>query len=125
MARLREGDLLRRLKDFDAAIAAYRAVLQTRQWRGPAWAEANFKIGLAHLEAGEFKEAFGFSQRVYVLYGSIAEWAAPAYLQSGLALEGLGRREDARATYRELLAHESLRDTSAAREAELRLATLP
>jgi TolA-binding protein len=125
VARLREGDLLRRLGDFDAAIAAYRAVLQTRQWRGVAWAEANFKIGLAHLEAGEFKEAFGFSQRVYVLYGSIAEWAAPAYLQSGIALERLGRPEDARTTYRELLAHEKLRDTSAAREAESRLASLP
>jgi TolA-binding protein len=124
VARLREGDLLRRSGRPGEAIAAYRAVLQTRQWRGAPWAEANFKIGLTHLEAGEMKEAFGFSQRVYVLYGSVAEWAAPAYVQSGLALEGLGRMEDAAATYRELLGREDLRDTPSGREAAERLASL-
>lgn len=124
VARLREGDLLRQRGEFDAAIAAYRTVLQTRQWRGPAWAEANFKTGLAHLESGQTKEAFAFWQRVYVLYGSMAEWAAPAYLQSGRALESLGRPEDAVATYRELLAQAHLSQTPSAREAAERLVAL-
>lgn len=122
--RLREGDRLRDLGRYEAAIAAYRIVLQTRQWRGAAWAEANYKIGRAHFDAGELKEAFGFFQRVYVLYSGMAEWAAPAYLQSGLALEALGRLEDAAATYRELLSKEQLGETAAGREAAARLAAL-
>jgi TolA-binding protein len=124
VARLREGDLLRASQRFDEAIAVYRTILQTRQWRGAPWAEANYKIGLTHFEAGELKEAFGFCQRVYVLYGTFAEWAAPAYLQSGLALEGLGRRDDAVATYRELLGRDDWKHLPASREAARRLEAL-
>lgn len=124
VARLREGDLLREGGQRAEAIEIYKSILQTRQWRGAAWAEANFKIGLTHYEAGEFEESFGFCQRVYVLYGGIAEWASEAYLYSGLALEKLGRRDDAVRTYRELLDTETLKTTRAAREASRRLEDL-
>lgn len=123
-ARLREGDLRRGRGEFGAAIAAYREVLRVREWRGEPWAEANYKIGLTHYEAGDYTAAFGFCQRVYVLYGSVGEWAAAAYVTSGKALEELGRADDAAATYRELLAAESLRDQAAATEARERLARL-
>lgn len=123
-ARLRQGDLERERGAFDAAITAYRAVLQVRQWRGPAWAEANFKIGLTHFEQGDFEAAFGFCQRVYVLYGGVEQWAAEAYLLSGLALERLNRAGEALATYRELLADERLADEAAALTARERLQAL-
>jgi TolA-binding protein len=123
-ARLRQGDLERERGAFDAAKAAYRAVLQVRQWRGAAWAEANFKIGLTHFESGNFEAAFGFCQRVYVLYPGIENWAAEAYLVSGMALENLNRSHDAAATYRELLADEGLADEAAAAAAAARLAAL-
>ena len=95
-----------------------------RQWRGPAWAEANYKIGLTHLEAGDFKAAFGFCQRVYVLYHGVAEWAAEAYLTSGRALEELDRRDDAVATYRELLGNDKLNTQPAATRATERLTAM-
>lgn len=123
-ARLREGDLQRERSAYADAIAAYREVLKVRQWRGPAWAEANYKIGLTHFKAGEFEQAFGFCQRVYVLYGSVAEWAAEAYLTSGLALEQLHRAKDAVATYRELLGRAPLQNQPAARAAAKRLEAL-
>jgi len=123
-ARLRQGDLERERGAFAAAIEAYRAVLQVRQWRGPAWAEANFKIGLTYFEQGDFEAAFGFCQRVYVLYAGVERWAAEAYLVSGMALERLNRSGDAAATYRELLADERLADESAAAIAAERLAAL-
>jgi len=123
-ARLRQGDLERERGAFAAAIEAYRAVLQVRQWRGPAWAEANFKIGLTYFEQGDFEAAFGFCQRVYVLYAGVEQWAAEAYLVSGMALERLNRSGDAAATYRELLADERLADESAAAIAAERLAAL-
>ena len=123
-ARLREGDLWREQGETAEAIAAYREVLQVREWRGPAWAEANYKVGLAHFEAGDFSAAFGFCQRVYVLYASVANWAAEAYLISGLALEQLGRAADAMATYRELLAQEEMQKSSAAEAASERLEAL-
>jgi TolA-binding protein len=125
VARLRAGDLLREADRRPEALESYRSVLQNRQWRGEPWAKANFKIGLTHLENGSLEEAFGFFQRVYVLYVGVPEWSSQAYLHSGLALERLGRVEDARRTYGELLAHETLRGTPAAREARRRLAGLP
>lgn len=123
-ARLREGDLQRERGAYADAIAAYRAVLQVRQWRGPAWAEANAKIGLTHFAAGDFEKAFGFCQRVYVLYGGVTQWAAEAYLTSGLALEKLGRGGEAVATYREMLGQSALADTTAGRAARERLEAL-
>lgn len=123
-ARLRQGDLERERGAYDAAIEAYRAVLQVRQWRGPAWAEANFKIGLTQFEQGDFEAAFGFCQRVYVLYPGVEAWAAEAYLVSGMALEKMNRSRDAVETYRELLADERLADEAAAKTAAERLAAL-
>lgn len=120
-ARLREGDLERERGASMAAIAAYREVLKVRQWRGAAWAEANYKIGLTHFEAGDFKAAFGFSQRVYVLYAGVAEWAAEAYLISGRALEAMNRADDAVATYREFVGNEKLNKQPAAEQANERL----
>ena len=123
-ARLREGDLQRERGAFNAAIAAYREVLKVRQWRGAAWAEANYKIGLTHFESGDYDAAFGFCQRVYVLYGAVEQWAARAYLTSGQALEALHRPADAMATYRELLSTEKLKQQPAAEEAAERLKIL-
>ena len=123
-ARLREGDLQRERGAYGDAIAAYREVLKVRQWRGEAWAEANFKVGLTHFEAGDYEKAFGFCQRVYVLYGAVEQWAAEAYLTSGLALERLGRGEEAIATYRELVQQPALAQTAPARAARERLEAL-
>ncbi|MEJ6604026.1 MAG: tetratricopeptide repeat protein [Verrucomicrobiia bacterium] len=124
VARLREGDMQRQRGAHTAAITAYREVLKVRQWRGEAWAEANYKIGLTHFESGDYSAAFGFCQRVYVLYGGVERWAAEAYLTSGLSLEALDRTSDAVATYEELLSTESLRDESAAKAAAERLEAL-
>ena len=124
IARLREGDLERERGAYTAAIVAYREVLKVRQWRGAAWAEANYKIGLTHFESGDFSAAFGFCQRVYVLYRAVAEWAAEAYLTSGLALEEMNRSADAVATYQELLADEKLSTQPAANAARERLEAL-
>lgn len=123
-ARLREGDLERERGGTLAAIAAYREVLKVREWRGPAWAEANYKIGLTHFEAGDFKTAFGFSQRVYVLYPGVAKWAAEAYLISGRALEEMNRATDAVETYRELIGNEKINTQPAAKQARERLLEL-
>lgn len=123
-ARLREGDLQRERGAYTAAISAYREVLKVRQWRGEAWAEANYKIGLTHFESGDYFAAFGFCQRVYVLYGAVQRWAAEAYLTSGLALEALNRATEAVATYEELLATESLQNESATKVAAERLEAL-
>ncbi|MCC5023203.1 MAG: hypothetical protein J6386_10650 [Candidatus Synoicihabitans palmerolidicus] len=98
--------------------------MKVRQWRGAAWAEANYKIGLTHFEAGDYAAAFGFCQRVYVLYGGVTQWAAEVYVTSGRALEALDRSEDAVATDRELLAQESLRAEPAATVAAERLEAL-
>lgn len=123
-AWLQQGDLQRERGAHQAAIRAYQEVLKVREWRGAAWAEANYKIGLSHFEAGDFEAAFGFCQRVYVLYASVREWAAAAYLISGQALENMNRANDAIATYREFLTDQELSGEPAATEARERLQRL-
>ncbi len=124
LAWLRQGDLQRERGASAAAVSAYREVLKVREWRGEAWAEANYKIGLTHFEAGGYEAAFGFSQRVYVLYGAVTKWAAQAYLISGLALEKLDRVGDAIATYEELLADVRFAEEPAIEQARERIQAL-
>ncbi len=112
------------LRQFDAAMQDYLRVLEVREWRGPLWPESLFKVGAILLDQGKLQEAFGYFQRVYVLYEGYPEWAARAYLNSGIVLERLNRRREARETYQELLNRETLRNTEAVREARTRLEAL-
>ncbi|HMP91073.1 MAG TPA: tetratricopeptide repeat protein [Kiritimatiellia bacterium] len=120
----RGADMKMAMRRHDEAIKDYLRVLEIREWRGPLWPESLFRIGQILREQGKLQEAFGYFQRVYVLYAGYPEWAAQAYLQSGLVLERLNRRREAIATYTEMLAHDAYREMAPAREAEQRLAAL-
>jgi len=124
LAVKRAADMKCALKRNDEAIKDYLRVLEIREWRGPLWPECLYQVGAVLQGQGKLQEAFGYFQRVYVLYGGYPEWAARAYLQSGQILEKLNRRREAVTTYQELLAHESYRTLEPAREAEKRLAAL-
>lgn len=108
----------------DEAMKDYLRILEIREWRGPLWPESLFRIGTLLEQQGKLQEAFAYYQRVYILYSGYPEWAAHAYLQSGLVLEKLNRRREAIATYEEMLANEAMRATEPARTAGQRLAAL-
>ncbi|MCO5044539.1 MAG: tetratricopeptide repeat protein [Kiritimatiellae bacterium] len=120
----RSADMLVALKKYPEAVENYLRILEMKEWRGPLWPESLYQIGFALMEQGKLQEAFGYFQRVYVMYGGYPEWCARAYLQSGIALEKLNRRREAVATYEEMLTHENLRALEWGREAEKRLAAL-
>lgn len=124
LALKRSADMKAALRQFDEAIAGYLRVLEVREWRGPLWPESLYRIGSTLLAQGKLQEAFGYFQRVYILYEGYPEWAARAYLQSGVVLERLNRRREAIATYREMLANETYRGLDAGAEAERRLSAL-
>lgn len=119
LALKREADLLRLEDRPDEAIELYLKVLENKDWRGPLWPECLYQVGLTHLEHGDLRKAFAYFQRVYVLYDGYPEWTARAYLQSGICLEKLNRRQEAVATYEEMLGREAFRgrpEYTAARE---------
>lgn len=122
-ARLRQGDMLLRLGRFDEAVARYQEVVRTREWRGPATVEGQFRIGLAYFEQGEWLRAHGYFQRVYVAFPQFEEWASQAYLRSAQALERMGEPDHARRTYQELLDNPLYARTAAATEARRALGT--
>ncbi len=124
LALKRSADMLVALRKFPEAVEKYLRILEMREWRGPLWPESLYQIGNALAEQGKLQEAFGYFQRVYVMYTGYPEWCARAYLQSGITLEKLNRRREAVATYEEMLTHENLRDLEWSREAERRLAAL-
>ena len=124
LALKRAADMKVAMNRGDEAMADYLRILEIREWRGPLWPEALFQIGQLLQAQGKLQESFAYYQRVYVLYSGYPEWAARAYLQSGLVLEKLNRRREAIATYEEMLASETMRATEPAREAGKRLAAL-
>ncbi len=123
-ALMRIADLKSSMNHGDEAIKDYLRILEVREWRGPLWPEALFRVGGILQGQGKLQESFAYYQRVYVLYSGYPEWASRAYLQSGVVLEKLNRRREAIATYEEMLANEAMRQTEAAREAGTRLAAL-
>ena len=100
VAALRRGDALRLARRFEEAMAAYTEVLNHRDWRGPVWAEATFKMGLCFVELGDTGKAQGFFERTYIAFSGYPEWAGKAVLESAELLVGRGDLQSARETYR-------------------------
>ncbi len=108
-AMVRVGDMHRVRGNLDQAIETYNTVLSIKEWKGEAWAEALYNIGLCRREQGETEAAFAFFQRVYVLYAGYPQWVARAYLQSAECLEQLGKTQEAVRTYTEMIHREDVK----------------
>ncbi|WP_372794079.1 tetratricopeptide repeat protein [Pontiella sp.] len=104
-AQIMKGRVELREGHYDEARKTFEAVLSVRDWRGEPYAEATFYLGRVEEEAGDPRRAFGWYQRVYVLYKGYSGgyWAAEGYLASARCLEKMGRENDVRNTYRALL----------------------
>lgn len=121
-AALRIADIYLAQGDISEAERRYQNILRTREFRGPVWAEAQFKVGLIHYNQGRYREAHGFFQRVYIAFEGFTEWSSQAYLMSASALEALGKTAEARETLQELVNREErFQETPAFAEARRRL----
>ncbi len=98
-AAMLRADALRHARRYEDAIDAYSLIINQRDWRGPLWAEATFKIGLCFLDLQQTGKAQGFFERTYLAYAGYPEWSAQAVLESGDLLEKKGETESARNTY--------------------------
>jgi tetratricopeptide (TPR) repeat protein len=123
-ATMRQGDAQFAQAHYDEAIKRYEAVLQVKEWKGPAWPEALYMIGESLKNQGKEKEAYAYYQRIYVLYAHFKEYTAKAYLRCAEISEKLGLKDDAVRTLGEMLANQSLRATSEYVSAEKRLKEL-
>ncbi|HVQ20962.1 MAG TPA: tetratricopeptide repeat protein [Terrimicrobiaceae bacterium] len=123
-ATMRQGDAQFAQAHYDEAIKRYEAVLQVKEWKGPAWPEALYMIGESLKNQGKEKEAYAYYQRIYVLYPHFKEYTAKAYLRCAEISEKLGLKDDAVRTLGEMLANQSLRATSEYVSAEKRLKEL-
>lgn len=124
LTRKLKADAYRLMGQSGDAIKTYQELFAVREWRGPLTPQALYWIGICTYEQGRTEEAFAFFQRVYVLYGSYAEWVAKAYEGSLLCLEKMGRTDDIIRTCREMLANEALASTPEGRRAQARLTKL-
>lgn len=99
-------------KEYKEGIALFELILEVKEWRGEIWARALYKIGEAKLAQGNPEEAFGYFQRVYVLYSYFKEWTAKAYLQSAKCLAALGKFEERSKTLKEFISSENFKEFS-------------
>ena len=115
---LRTASLFVESKQYPEALDRYLGVLQVRDWRGAAWAEACYQIGRCYEHTGETLKAHGFYERTYLSYRQFPEWAGKAYYRDGLLLEQMNETESAKSVYEaylELTNAESLADYEAVR----------
>jgi tetratricopeptide (TPR) repeat protein len=102
-AAILRGDALRQAGRYPEAVEAYTMVLNQRDWRGPIWAEATYKVGVCFLQQDEPGKAQGFFERTYLAYGGYPVWATEAAVASAKLLEAQGDPESARRTYETFL----------------------
>jgi TolA-binding protein len=104
-AQLMKGQIELKRDDFEAARETFRAVITVRDWRGPAYAEANYTLGAVEEKAGDPRKAFAWYQRTYFQYKGYngGQWAADAYLASARCLRALGLEDERRNTFRAML----------------------
>lgn len=102
------GQTMIRLGQLQEAIAMFEDILQRREMRGRAHAEALSGLGEAHVLLGRRDEAIAYFQRVYTLYRAFPDLLARAYLESARLFEERGDWQAAYNTYAEFLATSSL-----------------
>lgn len=100
---LRTAKLFMESKQYAEALERYLAILQVRDWRGAAWAEACYQIGRSYEHTNETLKAHGFYERTYLSYRQFPEWAGKAYYRDGLILEEMAENESAKSVYEKYL----------------------
>ena len=118
------ADLLLTAGRTTEAIAEWEKLLRVPGIGGERAARTLTQLGDAYLKAGAPGKAVPCYQRVYLMYGRWPDCVARAYWQSGQAFEQLTRREEAVATYRELVGRADLASFDETGKARQRLAEL-
>jgi TolA-binding protein len=108
----------------DEAAKLFEAIAATREWHGESTALSLYYLGQIAVRQGDLPKGIAFFQRVYVGQQLYSDWVARSYLESGRAFEQLGRRTEAIATYREMLADQRLQARPESDQARDRLKSL-
>jgi len=117
MMHVLRGDILRFLGKYEEARSAYTYVISDISFRGPAWPQAIYKMGLAWYDDKEWLKAHSYFERVYVNYISFEYWASRAYLYDAKAFLKLGDTKNAKNILREYLYLAKIREGAIFQEA--------
>ncbi len=109
------------LGKLDEADKAFTQIAAVREWRGEATALAVYSLGEIEMQRGDWAKAIAYYQRVYVAYRRYLPWVAKAYLRSAECFLKLGKTQEAKNTYGEMLLNEKLKGLPEVREAEQKL----
>jgi tetratricopeptide (TPR) repeat protein len=130
-----EAKALYKLKKYDEAKKIYENILNTKEWRGEAHAEALFIQGEMLSEQGKPGEAISFYQRVIIAHQKWKPILAKAYIQCAKAFIKLNRpmeppdrpnsdKEAAKLTLIEMTKRQDLQNLPEMKEAQQLLSTL-
>ena len=96
---VREGFILEKNSRFSAAIRALERALSA----DPTNLTALKTIGKSYFALGKYEEAIKTLVLVDVNYAAHPQWASKALLEIGRSLKALGRHDEARQQYEELV----------------------
>ena len=115
-AQMLKGRVQADRKEYEEAVKTFKAVFSVGAWRKEVVGEATFRMADAYFEQGDYRKAFAFFQRTYLIYkaSDSGRWAAEGYLRSAECLKALGQESAARNTYRAMLLDDYVREHSLA-----------
>lgn len=100
--RLDAAQIMIRVKEYDRAIESLKALLS--QTSAEMQVEVQFYLGEAHFQKGDFEgAALEYMKVKYLDPGGGLDWAVTAIYNTGQCYEKLGRFEEARNMYREII----------------------
>ena len=117
MMHILKGDILRYLGKYEEARAAYAYVVTDISFRGQAWAQGIYKMGLAWYDEKEWLKAHSYFERVYVNYMAFEYWSSRAYLYDAKAFLKMGDTKNAKNILREYLYIAKIREGAIFQEA--------
>jgi len=104
------GEVLMEKGQLDKSQAIYEQLLRIKQARGKPHARALLGLSKVMQDKGEPEKAIAYAQRVYTVYRAYPELLAPAYYNSAILFEAIGKPGIAFRTYREMLKDNRLKD---------------
>jgi TolA-binding protein len=97
------------LQQYDEAEKLFELVSSAKEWRGEATAVSLHYLGRIAQQRKDYAKAIAFFQRVYLTHQKYPAIVALAYLDSADCFKDLGKVQEARNTYAEMLRNEKLK----------------
>ena len=97
------------MKRYPEASKIFEMVAGLKEWRGEATADSIYYLGRIAQETQDYPKAIAYYQKIFLTHQKYPKIVAKAYMDSAMCFKELGKSEEAKNTYAEMLRNEKLK----------------